>query len=659
MKFINGTLYLEIKDAVFCGFGTPEYLAKEKSRGAKWAVFIKDPVGKKSKVLIEYETLAEDKKEKVITRYGNPYDHFAKEPIKNLVSKDLAAHKFYVEYEYGDDKKKLPIKNVDAYTNAASWLNMLVKAEADKKEIKQLLNLTITQFWVKVCEILTAEKIDLPSNIIRLRQKVDQYKTDGYPCLINKLFGKKNAKKVNTEIAEALLLEMISNHNQLDDVYVCYQYNKWAVDNGHKQITPRTVANYRANNEPDIIITREGNNAFNEKFIKQQKGFRPSQPGYLWEHDDNNLDFLFTDGKYDYHRYVCIAVTDSSCDLILGKSYIVSQQPKPWMIQAAYIDAMYYIRSLTGGWYLPFEVKADNWNKKELVPFYEKIANYVPPAVGNKHRGYIEQFFRSSLWKRMQKVTATTNYNGNNMTAKNRGVNMEVLEGYNKKFRPMIGNESEQLIENFFLRLRTFPDITRENMNALSKEQQWLEKWHKMPIEKRRPITDEQFLLTFGVEHNPARQITVTNRGIEPQINGVKYSFDIPASVDMLSIIGSKVNVIYDPYDMSRVLITNHQDIRFVATEATLQPRALQDTYIGSRTFLNALIAEKKQQVHDTAGRMDGRRSTIDQYDLDAEAILQAGALSKELKNRAEMAYLPISSSNKNTTGAYDPLDNM
>src|SRR5690606_31207449 len=110
------------------------------------------------------------------------------------------------------------------------------------------------------------------------------------------------------------------------------------------------------------------------------------------EHDDNNLDFLYKgeDGS-QFNRYVSIVVTDSHCDLVLGKSVIHGDTPETWQVHHAYLDAMYYIRSLTGGWHMPHEFKADKWRSKSLAPFYTKIAKYVPPAHGNKHRGYIEQ----------------------------------------------------------------------------------------------------------------------------------------------------------------------------------------------------------------------------------------------------------------------------
>jgi hypothetical protein len=91
MKLIEGKLFLTIEDAIECGFSKDaNYINKEKSRGAKWATFIKDPQDNR-KTLIEFESLAPNKKEKVLARYGNPYDKLSTEPIKNLVIKDLEA----------------------------------------------------------------------------------------------------------------------------------------------------------------------------------------------------------------------------------------------------------------------------------------------------------------------------------------------------------------------------------------------------------------------------------------------------------------------------------------------------------------------------------------------------------------------------------------
>ncbi|HEX8460911.1 MAG TPA: Mu transposase C-terminal domain-containing protein, partial [Segetibacter sp.] len=210
----------------------------------------------------------------------------------------------------------------------------------------------------------------------------------------------------------------------------------------------------------------------------------------------------------------------------------------------------------------------------------------------------------------------------------------------NEKSRPLVGMEAENQIERFFYMLRKMPDIKRDDMNAASKEQQWLDKWNTLTTEQKRPITDLQLLSRFGIKHEPdGRQITITNRGVEPQINGTKYSYDLPDYVNMMPLIGQKVNVIYDPYDMSRVLITNGMDIRFIAKEAVLQPRALHDATPNSRHMLNMILNEKKEQVNKAAGSAANRKIILEN-EFDSEAVLLSAFMPKELKNATEDHYL-------------------
>ncbi len=200
------------------------------------------------------------------------------------------------------------------------------------------------------------------------------------------------------------------------------------------------------------------------------------------------------------------------------------------------------------------------------------------------------------------------------------------------------------------------PDISRNDMEALSKEKQWLNKWNTLTDAQKRPISDEQFLMIFGIKHEPqGRQISITNRGVEPQINGRKYSYDLPDSINMMPLIGEKVNVIYDPYDMSRVLITNGEDIRFIVKEATLQPRALQDATPNCRHMLNMILSEKKQQVITVAGKAENRKAMI-ANGYDSESVLLSQFMPKEVKNNIEHDYI---SQQQDTTFEADRLAYM
>lgn len=648
MKLIDNILYLEFSELVSCGV-SENTVKKAGLRNSSGWEFINDPADKR-KVLISYERLKDAYKELVKVRFGNPYEYLAKDPIRKMVTRDPEAEKYYLAHRYGNNKS-LPIDHVKKYTTAASWLNMLVKANADKKEIKKQLNLTIDQFYIHVMELFKTDKVDLPTNYAKLLAKRREYEAKGYESLIDWRFGNKNAAKIDDEVSESLLLELLSHPNQYDDVYIGMKYNEWAVTNSYEPITAATVGIWRRKLEYLISAARNGRAAYYDKFSTQIKGFRPTAPLLMVESDDNFLDLLFLDPedktqhKY-YHKYKAIVVTDSYNDYVLGYAY--AENITTELVRAAYLNAMYHVRELTGNWFVPHEVKTDRWALAELQPFYSAFANYYPTPVGSKKRGYLEQFFSSATWENALKAGAN-NYTGNNLTAKNRGVNMEELE-LNKKNRPTL-QEGIGQVENFFHRLRL-----EVGKSGKSKQQEWLEAFAETPDNRKKSITDEQFLLYFGVQHRPrnGKQIKITNGGVEPQIQGVQYGFKVPPAL-YLPNVGKPVSIIYDPYDLSRVLVTDFASLRFIATTQRLQPRAMADYQPGDRRLLNAMLNEKKDDAEKVAAAAERRKAVLRKNNVDPENLLQGGAMIKEIKQAAELAYHPAVIDRD----SYNPLDQM
>lgn len=647
-ELIDGVLYVFMKAIKEAGLSVG-YYQKLNSEGSDKTML--HPKNKKI-ILVRYDCINEANKQKITERFGcNPYDYIARDPIRRMITPNQQAKVFFLGYRYSD--KTLPLHRVKQYARACDILELIKRIDESRNKLIKDLGISVPVFYEHLKAIITAEKVNgesdtyeganqlyarFPTKYDNIRSLLTTYKEQRYECVIDKSYGNTGALKVKTTDAQDFLIELLKNPLQYNDVLVAMIYNTKAKQEEWPEISPQTVQLWRKKYAAEITTEREGVAAYNGKYIRQVKGTRPSAPLYLVEHDDNNLDFLYqdTDGS-QYNRYVSIVVTDSHCDLVLGKSVIHGHSPEPWQVQHAYIDAMYYIRSLTGGWYKPHEFKADKWALKALAPLYEKLGKNVTPSHGNKHRGYIEQFFRTPLWKNCQKLVSQGNYNGNNMTAKFRGFNPDMLDmSLKEKSRPMVGDQAELQIEQFFYLLRNMSDFKRNDLSAPSKQQKWLQAWNAMSIEQKNPITDEEFLLTFGITHTPRHKdtIRITNRGVEPQINNTKYSYDLPETWMYNKLQGADVKVIYDPFDMSRVLVTNENDIRFIAKTAQLVPRALEDHHTGSRTFLNSLLDEKQLQVKQVADKAASRKR-VDQNH--AAAMLQSGMiLPKEIKNKAE-----------------------
>lgn len=297
------------------------------------------------------------------------------------------------------------------------------------------------------------------------------------------------------------------------------------------------------------------------------------------------------------------------------------------MINEAYLNAAKHIKQLTGNYYLPHQIIADNWAKKHGQEFYNSIGKYFPSPVGSKNRGYIENFFGSNHWKNMLKWGAD-NYTGNNITAKHAGVNREMV-GKLKKERLVIGEESERQIESFFHRLRTYP----VGATGVSKQQAWLEAWAKLDDSKKRLINHEQYLLKFGAVH--VGKPSLTNRGIEIQKDNVKYSFDIVGGTP-LAHIGKKVEVYFDPKDISQIVVTNHEEVRLMAVAAQYHAKAMVDYTDGSRTLLNTVFEAKKLAVAQAVNAKEKRKQILQLEHHNAEIALLDGYSLKELKQASE-----------------------
>lgn len=642
MLFFDNSLYLEITDAVKCGLGSENYIYKEKSRGAKWANFTKHPVFKNI-LLIDFESLHPNKKKLVTDFFGNPYDFISKEPIRKMVVRDMKAEAFYLEYVC-DDKKKLPSDIVEKYTVAASWLNMLVKAQDDFKIIKKDLNLSAARFWLNIGEMITNENIDLPANYKRLREKIAAYRDHNYPVLIHKQFGNGNSKKVDDEVSESLLLELISQPNT-DDYKVCNQYNNWALNAGKEQISISTVGVWRRRHDNLVRLSRHGNANNYNTYGKHIPRKRPSAPLVLLEHDDNELDLFFQSrgksGKgaqvYYFNRFVIAVVLDAFNNYPIG--WAIAETYTKDLIKFAYLDAITHVKELTGGYYLPNQIRSDRFGldpnlENDLAKFYQSLSIFTPAAVKVPRGKYIEQSF-GGKWH--QVLSCYNNYNGNNVTAKTK-ISPEFIDA-NKKNYPTVEQAPSQVFQ--------FIEVLRHLVNeesGLSRQEEWIKAFHESDKSKAHQITDMQFLTKLGIPHTHTNKIT--NRGITPAINCVERMYEVPEAI-YLDTVGKTVQVIYDPFDYSRILVTDFANINFVAREQELMPSAIADFEPGDRAKINSRLAEKVRHMQYISDKKQTRKDVLERNQIDIRGLLKAGIRTKAENHDALIGYQPVPLENK------------
>lgn len=622
----DNELYITTDELKAAGVEENTALTGKARKSPIW-VGIKDPACK-TKVLWHYESMGDKYKKMLHDVFGDPYQYIVKQPIKKLVTKDFSAESFYI-LQKPNGKSLLP-EQIKEYTEAASWLNML--NSISNNFIKKELGIAVVDFYKKVGEIIKAEGVKLPASYKHLRNAMDAYKSEGYTYLLHGNLGNTNTVKVDDELSQSILFEMFGHSNQFDDIYIGWQYNIWAKANGYAEISTATVGNYRRRYYDMLIIQREGNERYNKVYGKSIKAFRPTQPTFLWESDDNHLDYYFNNwdmpgDKRHWNTFKAIFVTDSFNDLVLG--YAVGEQITIDLVLAAYRNAMNYVKQLTGNWHLPHETKTDRWGLASLQPFYKRLGNYAPTPVGSKNRGYIEQFFGSAHWERCIKIGAN-NYTGRNITAKKSGVNREALVA-NKKDFPTV-QEAPQKIAEFVERLRLMPQADGKPC----KQQQWLEAYNAMPADKKKIISDEEYLMKCGIEKPETNQIT--KNGVDLRISNRHYNYDI-ADEYFYSHKGCSLFTYYDPLDMSRVLLTDKKNIRFIATAPRMHGKAMADMQEGDRTDINRRLQGREDHVKKVTDAMEQRQNVLQHYGVNIEKLLGESHLLKEDRTAAIDSY--------------------
>ena len=327
MKLIQNKLYLTMPEMVECGF-VEARLREAKSRGTKCWHFIDDPDDRR-RVLIGFEDLTEARKEMVEKRFGNPYDHVARNPILTLVANTTCfkENEYFLKYRYmpltGEDAemyaaggKALPIDRVNKYTRAAKWLKMISKALKDKRIIKKELHLSVTDFFKHVTELVSLEKErgktdgytgldvlpgDFPSSYQRLLAKVARYQHEGADNLVDARFGNKHAAKlgkVNVPFGKltvtdhrkstfaigryndqlAVIRTISRMHNNFDAAQVTKMANLVFERNGWETVSAATIRNFIADNRHVLAPGRHGKRVYMSEVAMQVKRKAPELP---------------------------------------------------------------------------------------------------------------------------------------------------------------------------------------------------------------------------------------------------------------------------------------------------------------------------------------------------------------------------------------------
>jgi hypothetical protein len=182
--------------------------------------------------LIEYNSLPSDLRKRVDQNLGNPYQNPSVDHFVASIKPDPDAARFFSEYRL-DPTPKFPIGRPLPAETQAEYYNNAVVLNALNEKIKDVIRRRkasggkTTGIWTMALQLTVNAHVkyphNLPTNELRLKEKLNTYLSDGYQSLISGKFQNNNARKTNDDL-EQLLLSLFSMPQKpfIDEVYQMY-----------------------------------------------------------------------------------------------------------------------------------------------------------------------------------------------------------------------------------------------------------------------------------------------------------------------------------------------------------------------------------------------------------------------------------------------------
>ncbi|HBG41159.1 MAG TPA: kinase [Porphyromonadaceae bacterium] len=547
--------------------------------------------------LIEYESLPMRFKDRFLMIWGDPYELVEESMMKDEIIIDRKARKFYEEHLLPDGTH-IPDEFQAEYVQNASVLNLLIEMLNHRKAMRKALNNGMRGVWSTIYG--TVDKLrnnpghTLPKSRARLRDKINEYKKKGYECLVSGKLGNTNTVKITEEGGTFLVMQKRRRVPIMSDEQILLEYNRVAPAYNWKQLeSVASVTNYL--NDPENMQrwydAIHGELKAYQKFGYKFKTCLPSLRDALWYGDGTKLNLYYK--AYEGGRLVVkttqvYEVMDAYSETLLG--YHISDTENYTAQYNAYRMAVETSKAR------PFEIVVDNQGghkKLDNTGFMSRISrvqrNTMPYRGSGKSIEAVFGRFQSQILHQDWRFT------GQNITAKSdkSRANLEFIAA-NK--------------ENLY---------TLDELKAAYKAAR--EEWNSKPHPATGTARKEMYLSSMNPEAQGVDRLdmielfwlmtpkpaTFTASGIEIQIEGRKYTYDVYADGGIPDLnfrkknIGKKFYTQYDPNDLTQVRLyeMTASGLRYV-TDALPYfevKRALQEATHESSTFVRRVLDLEKE----------------------------------------------------------------
>lgn len=640
MEYYNNTLCIEARWMIDKGVMTASQYRNATQRKQ---VVVERAGCRNTPALVAYESMPDRFKDAVKEVIGgNPYDKVKVSQIAIRIEPMARISAFFEEeYKLADGRCIPKATRLEYYTNAII-LEAIHKMIVDKKMRQKSKGSRVRVDWEQITEgvqNLDASKYPhtLPTNARRLNDRYKRYRKEGPVSLIHKNFTNNHAAKVNDEIKESYLTELLAHPNNFDNAQVARLYNEVAgkQEIGWAKITSSAVANWREKLDTTIFAGRQGSVGFSNKKAMQAKRSAPTQPLLFWTMDgwDAELMFQKTEGGTTsyHHRPTIVVILDTCLNYPIG--YSIGTHETPDLIKAALRNAANHTAQLFGTMHRVHQIQMDRYAIKKMTPVYETMGAKVTPAKAKNAKSKpIEPYFNRLNKKWCQLLP---NWSGFGITTNRENQpNTEYLNKYKKNF-PDFEGVCQQLDMI----------MAREREERIER---YMELWNAMDASMKIELSAESYLLQFG--ESTGRSILMQGSGLHPTIRGQKRTYD-SFDIAFRDHSSTKWKVLYDPSNLEKVLAVNEDEsLRFMMEEKHIQPMALAERQDGDSEQLqrigdfNKTLMEEVTERRAISGNIVRehleRTNALDDSTLKRLLITDSQGQHKSVKAKARTGYI-------------------
>lgn len=579
------------------------------------------------KALIEFESIPDRIKSKIVQVTGDPYKKTKHIVFTDYLNTNIEAQNFFQNFVTKDDKA-LPEKNINEYTANASILSTIDVLLNNKLARTRALGVAKTQVWQKMAKVVSELQFNqwphsLPKNHRRLKQKYNQYKSEGFESLVHGNFCNKNSEKINDNAKMWLVSRYADQVNKIANTMQLFnEYNKLAKEEGWKKLkSEQTVYNYlhQEDIKPLWYGHRYGEVTAKEKYTLHLKTKMPSQRDSLWYSDGTKLNYYYQDENGKMQTCQVYEVIDTFSEVLLG--YHISKSED---FEAQYFA--YKMAAKTSG-HRPYQIGFDGQGghkKLQSGEFLTKLARLsIKTQPYNGKSKTIESIFGRF---QQQFLKRDWFFSGQNITTKRQ--------------------ESKANMEFILANQKELPSLDEIKAVYAKRRKEWNEAPHHKTGEPRISMyldsknTEAPELSMFDMVDLfwilRDKPVTYNASGLSFTEKGNKYEYlvyDEDRRADMnfhRKSIDKKFHIKFDPEDMS--LIYLYEDtalgLRFVtAAETKVEvSRARQEITEFEDGFVKDIIQRNKDL------RVDMRNETERILEAHGSAAHQQGLRSPNLK---------------------------